>query len=112
MMAPMSDRMPVEVHDNPAESRVEARTPEGAVAGFAEYRVDGDVLVFVHTEVDDAFEGQGVGSALARGAMSTARERGVRVRPECPFIAAYMRKHEQTHDLLVEDFDLAARARD
>ena len=58
----MSD---VQTTDNPEQQRYEARV-DGELAGFAEYQLDGDRVVFTHTEVDDAFEGQGVGSALAR----------------------------------------------
>ncbi len=60
------------------------------MAGFAEYRDVGGVRVFTHTEVDDAFEGQGVGSALARGALDDVREREMKLRPRCPFIKSFI----------------------
>jgi predicted GNAT family acetyltransferase len=85
--------MAVDVHDNQDESRYEARV-DGELAGFAEYRLTGERITFVHTEVDDAFEGQGVGSAIARGALGDARERGLAVVPLCPFIAGYIAKHQ------------------
>ncbi len=83
---------PVVTH-NPQASRYEAYL-DGELAGFAEYETDGDVLVFHHTEVDPAFGGRGVATSLARGALDQVREQGGHtVRPDCPFIAAWIEKH-------------------
>jgi predicted GNAT family acetyltransferase len=56
--------------------------------------------VFTHTEVDPAFEGHGIGSALAAGALDDARRRGLVVVPSCPFIRAYITRHPEYADLL------------
>ncbi len=76
-------------------------TLDGDDAGFAAYRVNGDVVTFTHTEVDERFEGRGVGSRLARAALDDVREQGKRVRPLCPFIARYIREHDGYADLVV-----------
>ncbi len=55
----------VEVKDNPAENRYEAWV-DGALAGFSEYEPKDGWLVFTHTEVKPEYEGQGVGSKLAK----------------------------------------------
>ena len=90
----------VEVHDNPSESRVEGRI-DGALAGFAAY-VDRDgARVFTHTEVEPAFEGHGVGSAIARGALDEARALGIGVVPLCPFVKGWIEKHPDYQDLVV-----------
>jgi predicted GNAT family acetyltransferase len=47
----------------------------------------------MHTEVFDAFEGQGVGGALARGVLDDLQAREIKVRPFCPFIAGWIRRH-------------------
>jgi uncharacterized protein len=93
-------RTQVDIRDNPEASRVEALL-DGEVVGFAAYRVRGEkVRSFVHTEVDDRMEGQGVGGQLVRGVMDAAREQGFTILPSCSFVRAYMRDHEDTHDLL------------
>jgi predicted GNAT family acetyltransferase len=93
-------RIEVEVRDNPEAGRVEALL-DGDVVGFAQYKVRSEkVRSFVHTEVDDRMEGQGVGGQLVRGVMQVARDQGFTILPRCPFVRAYMRKHEETHDLL------------
>ena len=88
----------IEVHDNPAEGRFE--TSVDGTTAFAEYRLDGDRIAFTHTIVPPALEGRGVGSALVRAALDAARERGLKVVPRCSFVAAYMRRHPETLDLL------------
>ena len=63
------------------------------LAGFAEYRLRPGRIVFIHTVVDPAFEGRGLGSRLARHVLDDAVARGERIVPLCPFIAAYLRTH-------------------
>ncbi len=85
--------------DNPAAQRFEALLGD-VVAGFAEYRLRPGRIVFTHTEVDPAFEGKGVGSHLAAGALDDVRARGLSVTPACPFIASYIRRHTEYADLV------------
>lgn len=94
----------VDVRDNRELNRVEALlTQDDGVAGFAEYRIGADgIFEFTHTEVDDQFEGQGVGSRLAAGVMEFARAEGVKIKPTCSFIRSYMERHEDTRDLLAD----------
>ena len=95
----MSEHTDVTVRENSGLSRYEASIDAGVVAGFAEYEdVDG-VRIFTHTEVDDAFEGAGVGSALARGALDDVRDGGLRLRAKCEFIKGYIEKHPEYADL-------------
>ncbi|WP_043652940.1 GNAT family N-acetyltransferase [Cellulosimicrobium cellulans] len=79
--------------------RFEARTDDGVVAGFAAYVREPGAVIFTHTEVDPAFEGRGVGSALAAGALDSVRESGERVVALCPFIRAYVERHPEYKDL-------------
>lgn len=83
----------VDVRDNPAESRFEVRF-DGDLAGFAVYRMRKEGrYAFVHTEVDPAFEGHGLGSTLVRSAMTTMADRGAAVLPFCPFVKGWLEKH-------------------
>jgi predicted GNAT family acetyltransferase len=82
------------VRDVPERSWYEV-TVDGEPAGHATYRDDGEVRVFLHTEVDDSFEGQGVGSALAQGALEDVRASGRTLVPRCPFIASYIDRHPE-----------------
>ncbi|MEJ7796269.1 MAG: GNAT family N-acetyltransferase [Nocardioides sp.] len=95
--------MSTEVSDQPEQSRYEIRV-DGELAGFAEYELHGDHTTFTHTEVDDAYEGQGLGSKLARAVLDGARDAGLAVHPECAFIARYVKRHPHDYlDLVPED---------
>ena len=78
-------------------------TLDGETA-FAEYSLLHDAIVLPHTVVPDAFAGMGVGSALAKAALGYAREHGLKVRPTCSFMAGYIAKHPEHHDLVHPDF--------
>ncbi len=89
----------LEVTDNPEAGRFEVRL-DVELAGSAYYKRRDDRVVFTHTEVDEAFEGRRVGSALARGALDAVRARGERVVALCEFIAGYIDKHAEYQDLV------------
>ena len=67
------------------------------------YSKAGEGLVIIdHTEVPDAFRGQGVGAALVARAVVDFRAAGKKVMPLCPFAAAQFRRHPEWADLLQE----------
>jgi predicted GNAT family acetyltransferase len=70
-------------------------------AGFAEYQLTDELIVFTHTEVDRKFEGQGVGSKIARFALDDVRADGTRkVLPLCPFIKGWIGHHREYADMI------------
>lgn len=81
-----------EVRDNPDEGRYELLV-DGELAGVAEYRDRENRRIFVHTVVDEAYAGRGLGSRLAKGALDDALARGLRIVPRCPFIRAWLERH-------------------
>lgn len=85
------------VVDNPARSRFEMPLDGGTA--FATYRRSGDVLIIPHTEVPRELEGHGYGSALVKGVLDLARAQGLKVRPACPFVADFMRRHPEYEDV-------------
>jgi predicted GNAT family acetyltransferase len=87
---------------NEAERRFEVSL-DGQIA-FAEYRLVDHGIILPHTVVPEAFEGRGVGSALARAALGYARKQELKVIPLCPFIGAYITKHPEWHDLVHETY--------
>lgn len=89
----------VTVADAPGRKRYEA-VIDGRVAGFAEYLATGTLTVFTHTEVDPAYEGRGVGGALARFALDDMRARDRRVLPVCPFVKEWIGRHPEYADLI------------
>lgn len=90
--------MTVEVVHNPAAQRFEAQV--GGRLAVCSYHESGGVLNLTHTEVPAAAQGRGVAGALVKATLDWARAEGKRVRPLCSYVAAYMRRHPETQDLL------------
>jgi uncharacterized protein len=89
----------IEVTDNLPMRRFEVRV-DGKLAGSAAYRLTPGQITFTHTEVDDSYEGHGLGGRLASTALDSARERGLTVVALCPFISSFIDGHPQYKDLL------------
>ncbi|WP_055491284.1 GNAT family N-acetyltransferase [Streptomyces sp. TP-A0356] len=81
-----------------AEQRYEILV-DGERAGLTAYRDRGAQRVFHHTEVDDAFAGQGLASRLVQQALTDVRESGKRIVPVCSYVASFVKKHEEFADL-------------
>ncbi len=86
--------------DNTSKSRFEQAI--GEHLAVAEYVRKGDTIVFTHTKVPEHLEDQGIASGLARFALDKARAEGLKVDPQCPFIAGFIRKNPEYADLLVK----------
>jgi predicted GNAT family acetyltransferase len=86
------------VRDNASASRLEIQL--GEQVAFAEYRLEANTITFTHTRVPEALRGRGMGTQLLEAGLTLARERNLKVVPQCPFFAAYMRAHPETQDLL------------
>jgi predicted GNAT family acetyltransferase len=84
---------------NDERQRFEA-TVDGELAGYSEYTRGEGRIEFTHTEVDDAFEGQGVGSTLVSEALDQVRAEGLDVIATCEFVASYIERHQEYADLL------------
>ena len=92
------------VVNNAAGSRFELELDDGAIA-IADYRIEGDRIVFSHTVVPEAHEGQGIGSRLVVAGLDFARDKGLKLVPQCSFFARYIAKHPETRDLLAPGAD-------
>jgi predicted GNAT family acetyltransferase len=88
------------VVDNPSRQQYHAWLGRDFV-GYSEYETEPGRVVFTHTVVKPQFEGRGIGSRLAQHVVDDARDRGLRITPVCPFIRAYLRRHEE-YDAIVD----------
>ncbi|MGM1017052.1 MAG: GNAT family N-acetyltransferase [Actinomycetota bacterium] len=75
------------------QSRYEIRA-DGVLAGFAEYDRRPGSIRFTHTEVDAAFQGQGMAGRLVGEALEDAAGSGDAIVPLCPYVAKYLTTHE------------------
>jgi uncharacterized protein len=97
----MSPREEIEIADAPDRDRYEIRV-DGKLAGFAKYDRKPGQITFTHTEIEDRFEGRGLGSQLIRYALREARESEVAVLPVCPFVKDFIQRHREYAELVPE----------
>ena len=91
--------MKTEVVDRPEAHRYELLAG-GEVGGHMEYQLDPGTITLIHTEIDEAYEGKGLGSVAVRHVLDDARERGLAVLPVCPFVRGWISRHEDYLDLV------------
>lgn len=88
----------MDVRHNEAQHRFEIDL--GGSLAIADYNRLSHAIMFTHTKVPRTHESQGIGTMLIKAGLAFAREQGLMVIPTCPFFAAYMQRHPETHDLL------------
>lgn len=90
--APQHATPSVTVTNNEAANRYEVAV-DGVTAGVLTYLVHDDRVAFNHAEVYPRFEGQGVGSELAKSALDDVVAQGKTITPLCPFIVNFVSHH-------------------
>ncbi len=86
------------VIDNPDRRRFELE--EQGLVAFADYRLSGDRLIIPHVEAPPALRGTGTAGRLMSGLLDQARARGLKIVPQCPYAAVFIRRHPEYQDLL------------
>ena len=96
--------MAADVRDNPEKHRYEIHV-DGALAGVIDYELGKDRIALLHTEIDDAFGGQGLGKVLVSGVLADVRARGLAVRPFCPYVRRTIQRNPDDYLDLVRPED-------
>ncbi len=89
--------------DPPAEPGADPAAGDEAGSGahgVLEFTRLGDVVSMNHTAVPRSLRGQGMGEALVRAALDYARAQGWRIRPRCPYVAAFISAHPEYASLV------------
>jgi predicted GNAT family acetyltransferase len=73
-------------------------------AATLEYKLHGDRLNLLHTEVPEAFRGQGVGGRLVEAALAKAREEHLTIVPWCPYARDWLKRHPDRISGVTLDF--------
>ena len=90
--------MKIDVRHNLAKSRYELLVDD-ELTGIADYRAEGDHLVFPHTEITRQMRGQGLGERLIRHALDDVRRRNSKVVPLCWFVREFIDDNPDYADL-------------
>ena len=86
----------------------EAKTYELLVDGykaFSNYYETPHQITIIHTEVDPALEGRGVGTALVEKILAVVDASGKSLIPLCPFLFAYLKRHKEWKRLVDVRFE-------
>jgi predicted GNAT family acetyltransferase len=97
-----TDANEVIVINNEAAQRFEIQIEK--FLAVAQYERDGTKIIFTHTIVPRALEGHGIASKLIQTALQTAREQHLSVVPLCPFVVAYLQRHQEYLDIVEPDY--------
>lgn len=68
---------------------------------YIEYEVKPDFIILKHIEVDKELSGKGIASELTESVLLGLESRGLKVKPECPFIKGYIEKHPEWESILI-----------
>lgn len=79
-------------------------TGEGENKSVLEYRFYKNSIALMHTAVPESMKGRGIASALAAFAFQYAKENNKPVMVYCPFVAAYVKKHEEVKEQLDKEY--------
>ena len=82
-----------EIIHNAASRRFESKV-DGLLCR-CDYRMHGNTMMLVHTEVPPQLEGRGLASALVRAAFDHAREGGMDVLPVCSYVRTWVQRHPE-----------------
>jgi predicted GNAT family acetyltransferase len=96
----MVDEVLIEREEGEGKGRYVVRGADGAEAQMTYTKIGLHQIIIDHTEVPDAFRGQGIGVKLVQRAVEDARSSAKKIIPLCPFAAAQFRRHPEWADVL------------
>lgn len=74
---------------------------DGRDAGKMSYSVVGDNQIIIdHTEVNSEYQGQGVGKALVEKSAEYARNKNLKISPQCSYAKKIMERSSDFDDVL------------
>lgn len=96
----MTDTPEIKLEETGSKGRYVIRTEGGEEAEMTFSKAGEHMIIIDHTEVPDAFRGQGAGLRLVTRAVEDARASGKKIIPLCPFASAQFRRHKEWADVL------------
>ena len=91
--------MTLNITNNTLKHRFEVEV--GSKTAFLNYLMRDKTMTLTHTEVPSSLSGRGVGTALAKAALDHAVQQGLRVVPQCSFVADFVNTHPQYQSIVV-----------
>jgi uncharacterized protein len=73
------------------------------LAAIEDYELDGNAMTLKHTEAQPEFKGQGIAEEFVIALLKDARQRNLKVIPECSYVVKLMNKHQEFIDLVPQE---------
>ncbi|WP_203293608.1 GNAT family N-acetyltransferase [Luteirhabdus pelagi] len=94
--------MNLNVTENKERHRFEATVGSGLA--LIEYIRAKNGVYLTHTEVPEKEEGEGVGTELVKQTLEMLQEEGVKIVPQCPFVAHYIRENPEWKSMIADGY--------
>ncbi len=94
------------------ENNASAKRFETMVAGyqvFLDYELKDQTMTLIHTKVPSELEGQGLGGKIVKAALEYAKNHGLQVIPQCPFVLSYVERHQEYKSIVVKEHGQSTR---
>lgn len=86
--------MLIEHEKNSSNESFVIKDNESNVGELTYFITDNNEMVIVHTEVDKEYRGKDVGNQLVDRAVEYAKEKNLKVIPQCPFARAIIERKD------------------
>ena len=83
----------IELIDNIEKHRFELWAEEKCSS--IDYKLEGNHLILVHTEVPEELEGRGIAAALVEKTLRYLQEHNLKMQPFCSYIQVYLKRHPE-----------------
>ena len=90
--------MSSDVRHNPDRSRFETQVDGHECV--LDYALEDGVVSMNRVYVPPPLEGRGIAGAITRYALDYSREQGWKVIPNCPYVAAWVKRHPEYQNLV------------
>jgi predicted GNAT family acetyltransferase len=67
---------------------------------FIDYKIKGDKIFLIHTEVPEALQGQGIAEVLVEKAFNYIEEQNMEVVPLCAYVQVFLKRHPEWDRLI------------
>jgi predicted GNAT family acetyltransferase len=74
----------------------------GEHTAFIEYKETPGKILLIHTEVPPPLEGKGAATAIIEKALNSIDQHNLKLKPFCPVVAAYIKRHPEWKKLVDE----------
>jgi len=68
---------------------------EEGFTGYVQYELYDGCIDLTHTIVPKQIEGRGVAASIVAYVLEYAREKGLKVKPTCPYVKTYIERHKE-----------------